>query len=352
MDTSLRGLLLAGVAMVPAKFTTTSLPPRDQFAAWRDWYASVFETDLPDPARQGFAATNSTWRLGTLAVSQGSAPSIRTWRTKTLLRRSPIDHWVVTVYTRGTVEVDTGGVSLSPRVGVPFTISLADEMATDKTDYDRIQLYLARDAFRGIAALLDAARATAMDTPEGHLLADYMILLARNLPDLAMEDGPRLVDAVEAMLGACLAPSASRIAEVGKQMDLTLMERVRRAVRTHLRSPLLGPDKLCREAATSRSQLYRLLEGEGGVAHYIQSRRLSESFTLLCDASNALPIASIAETLCFADASSFSRAFRREFGLSPSDVRAASLTGLPAVGPPSDSSDNPIRRFSDCLSGF
>lgn len=39
-------------------------------------------------------------------------------------------------------------------------------------------------------------------------------------------------------------------------------------------------------------------------------------------------IGAIAESLCFADASSFSRAFRREFGMSPSDVRAATLSGL------------------------
>ena len=91
----------------------------------------------------------------------------------------------------------------------------------------------------------------------------------------------------------CWAP-ASRRQPIGwpkpaGHIDLTLMERVRQAVRRNLRSPSLGPDKLCREAATSRSQLYRLLEGEGGVAHYIQRRRLSESFSMLCDVSKQFP---------------------------------------------------------------
>jgi hypothetical protein len=43
------------------------------------------------------------------------------------------------------------------------------------------------------------------------------------------------------------------------------MDRVK-AVRRDLRSSSLGPDKLWREAAISRSQLHRVLEGEGGVA--------------------------------------------------------------------------------------
>jgi AraC-like DNA-binding protein len=152
------------------------------------------------------------------------------------------------------------------------------------------------------------------------------------------------------MLGASLAPSADRLAAAQKPIASTLRERVRRAVHRHLQSPSLGPQKLCHEAAMSRSQLYRLFEGEGGVAHYIQRRRLSESFTLLCDASNLLPIAKIAEQLCFADASSFSRAFRREFGMSPSDVRAASLAGPPPA-PMRDSWHHGVHSFSDCLPG-
>jgi AraC-like DNA-binding protein len=338
--------------MTPTTFTTTSLPPREQFDAWHNWYGSIFDTAPLGAIQKGFAARNSTWRLAGLAVSRTSAPAINTVRTRTLIRRNPLDHWVITIYTRGSVRCTTRGTSLAPRVGVPFIISLADEMETEKDDYDRIQLYLARDSFQGIAALLDAARGSSLDTAEGNLLAGYMMLLGRNLPDLPAEDGPRLVTAVEAMVGACLGRSADQGASASRQIDLTLMERVRHAVHKHLHSPSLGPDTLCREAATSRSQLYRLLEGEGGVAHYIRRRRLSESFTLLCDGSNALPIARIAEILCFADASSFSRAFRREFGMSPSDVRSASLAGLPPAPPLKDVGRGGIHSFGDCLRGL
>jgi AraC-like DNA-binding protein len=338
--------------MVPLKFTTASLPIREQFESWHSWYDSLLETVPLNPPDKGFLATSLIWRMGHLAVARVSAPAIRSLRTRALIRRNPIDHWIISVNQRGTFDIKTPETSLSLRAGVPVIIAMADEMETVKGDYARVQLYLARDGFQRIAALLDAVRTTALDGPEGALLADYMALLARNLPDLLPEDGPRLGQAVEAMLSACLGPTADRIAVASKQMDLTLLERVRRAVRAHLRAPSLSPDMLCREAAISRSQLYRLLESEGGVAHYILRQRLSESFTMLSDITNALPIGTIAELLCFADASSFSRAFRREFGMSPSEVRSASLAGLPPMVHPKDVRQEGIHDFSAFLRDF
>ena len=342
--------------MVPAEFTTKTFPQRQQLEAWCAWHGSIFDVIRPlEPADREFSATHLTWKLGGLGISRVQAPPLYTGRTKAAIRRNPIDHWVIAVNETGTVEYNVRGSTVTVRAGAPFILSLADEMASTRRGQDeaRCVAFLSRDSFRGISALLDAACGSVLATPEGKLLADYVSLLVSNLPDLAPEDGSRLVVAVEAMLGACLAPSASRLAVAEKPIDLILRERVRRAVRAHLRSPALGPDKLCREAATSRSQLYRLLEGEGGVAHYIRRQRLSESFTLLCDASNLLPVAKIAELLCFADASSFSRAFRREFGMSPSDVRAASLAApLPSLPSPKDARDGGVHSFSDCLRGF
>jgi AraC-like DNA-binding protein len=316
-------------ALIAETFSTHSLPVSQQLEAWRNWYGPIFEATSAGSQDEGFAAANSNWKLNGFTFSRVSSPPTCIDRTKYLLRRNHVDHWAFTLSKRTPSDVEVRGRALEVPPGVPFLLSLGEEMHIGRRQPDeRVQLLLARDSFQAIAPLLDATRGTALSTSQGRLLADYILLLERNLPDLTPEDGSRLPSAIQAMVGACLSPSVDRLAVAGRQIDLTLMERVRRAVRKNLRSPLLGPDRLCREAATSRSQLYRLLEGEGGVARYIQRRRLSESFAILCDTSNNFSIAAIAETLCFADASNFSRAFRREFGMSPSEVRTASLVGL------------------------
>jgi AraC-like DNA-binding protein len=340
--------------MVPSKFSTKALPRREQLEAWCAWHGSIFDViRSPQPVDKGFPATHLNWKLRGLGFSRVSAPPLHTERTKAVIRRNSVDHWVVSVNKGGALDAKTRGSWVTVPAGVPFIFSMADEISSTRSgpNLARFFLFLSRDSFRSVAPLLDASAGTALATPEGKLLADYMNLLAGNLPDLPPDDGPGLATAVEAMLGACLSPSADGLAAARKPINSTLRERVRRAVRQHLHSPSLGPDTLCREAATSRSQLYRLLEGEGGVAHYIQRRRLSESFTLLCDASNVLPIAAVAELLCFADASSFSRAFRREFGMSPSDARAASSAGsTPALM--RDTRHRDVHSFSDCLRGL
>jgi AraC-like DNA-binding protein len=78
----------------------------------------------------------------------------------------------------------------------------------------------------------------------------------------------------------------------------------------------------------SRSNLYRVFEETGGVARYIQRERLLEAHAALTDPTNTRSISAIAGDLCFADASSFSRTFKREFGHSPGEVRSAALAGL------------------------
>ena len=87
---------------------------------------------------------------GSADDQSASAPAIWTARTRALIRRNPIDHWVITVGKRGTVELTTGNTCVSPGVGVPYVISLADEMETTKSDYSRLQFYLGRDGFHEI----------------------------------------------------------------------------------------------------------------------------------------------------------------------------------------------------------
>ncbi len=338
--------------MIPERFATHSLPAPDQLEAWRVWFHSVFDVIPRQLVDDGFPAESQLWQLDGLAVSRVSAPAIHVARTKAHIRRNPVDHWVITLGNRVTTAVKTDDTALQAPAGVPFVLSLGNELISERSQDDRLQLYLARDSFCEIAPMLDAARGTLLNTPLGRLLADYMLLLERNLPEMTSEDLPRLTGAVRAMVGACIVPSHDRIAIAAGQIDLGRLEKVRRVVRRHLRSHSLGPDMLCREVGTSRSQLYRLLGGEGGVARYIQRQRLVEGHAALCDVTDVKTIAAIADELCFADASGFSRAFRHEFGMSPSDVRAASLAGLAPAAASKDRIGSEIRNLSDCLRSF
>ena len=335
--------------MVPQTFSTRPLPVFEQLEGWCRWHRPTFDVQSLSPSSDdGFLATSSNWTLGGLTVSRVCSPATLVSRSKAAIRRSSVDHWVISLSKRSASDVQVQDKMLPVAAGTPVVLCLGDEIKVSHPEYDdRTQLLLSRDRFDRIAHILDAVKGEFLPASQGNFLADYMNLLQRNLPVLQPSDTDRLPGAVEAMIAACVAPSADRIATAQRQIDLTLMERVRRSVRENLFSPSLGPKRLCRDAAMSRSQLYRVLGSEGGVAHYIRRRRLSKSFSILCDASNAYPIAKVAEMLCFADPSSFSRAFRQEFGLTPREVRAASLAGQTIEAPQAGGES-----FSESLHGF
>jgi hypothetical protein len=250
--------------MTPDTFATHSVRPRDRYEAWREWFQPSFEITPSEPVGNGFVAENQIWRLGGLAVSRVLAPPVRVLRKKVNLRRDCIDHWVLTYCRRGATVIRTDKALPEAPSGVSFLWSLGEESESRRTHVDRIQILLTRDAFGDIAHLLDAARGSVLDTPLGHLLGDCILALERRLPSLSATDLPRLAGPASAMIAACIAPSIERVAIARSQIDLGRLERVRQAVRKHLRSPTLGPVTLCRLVGTSRSHLYRLFEHSGG----------------------------------------------------------------------------------------
>ena len=309
-------------------FSTSNLPAPQQFDAWMGWVDGVLDVVPHDSPRNGFWAENQSWQMGGCMLSRVRAPAVRVERKITHVHRNPLHHWVIALSRRATSVISNRDTTLRVPPGTPFILSLADTLTSERPEDQRLQLYLSRDKFADLAPALDRVRGTALNTALGILFADYLVLLERILPDVAPDDLPRLSDAIGAMVAACLAPEPAE-----PQLDLVRRERVRHVVRRYLRSPALGPRLLCRSLTMSRSKLYRLMDSEGGVVRYIQRQRVLEAHVLLSDPSVDRPITAIAEGLCFADTSGFSRAFRREFGASPSDVRAASRI-TPKLGAP------------------
>jgi len=87
--------------------------------------------------------------------------------------------------------------------------------------------------------------------------------------------------------------------------------------------PMLTPATIAAQLNISLRQLYRAFNGTDSPAARIRSRRLERAAELLCARTVQPHVERVAQQCGFVSAEYFSRAFRREFGLSPRAYRAA-----------------------------
>lgn len=195
------------------------------------------------------------------------------------------------------------------------------------------------EMFIEYAVPLEKARFRVPNTGLGALLMDYMLLLEQLLPTLSEDELRPPLSAARLLIGAYLGGKSNSMEEAGHRRWGSRTQRAHQLIRENLQSPTFGEADIRRMLGISRSSLYRLFASLGGVKRCIQRERLARARMLLSDPLNEKPIFKIAEELCFCDASSFSRAFRNEFGVTPrmvrdhSDHNGRSSSGtLPEVG--------------------
>lgn len=330
--------------LTPEVFDTKLFPARDQFQGWRAWSLPLLDVTSQVSTSDGFSAESRVWKLDEgLLVATITAPANRTIRSRRLIRNLPVDHWVVSHQRHGTTSMETPRGTFEVRAGQTYIWSLGQTSSSSCSQIERVDLLLSRDTFRDIAPLLDLSIGLVPETVLVRFLGAFLQVLAKQLPFLPDSDLPLLRVAIGRLIAACVAPSAAQVDAARMLVDVGLLEKVRQAVRSHLKSPLLGPQMLCRLIGVSRSNLYRLLESEGGVTSYIQRHRLTEARSRLSDSRNTQPILSMAFDLGFTDSATFSRAFRAMFGVSPREMRTASVKlGAPYL-------TRPVRLTSPCI---
>ena len=343
----------AALLLRPLLETTRHLPATEQFDFWRSCNGNMLEhMAQAAPPKAGFLADAATWRFGNFAMMTADISAGRYRRTPAHIRRDGIDHWVLTIATHGERVFRSGDTVQVMRPGRIFVGSLDQAFETARTGSGWIHLYVPRDVFPEIGSAIDAMRLNPLDTPMGHVLHDYLTLLAARMPEMREADAAQLAAATRAMVAAALVPSADRRAGAAAPVHEVQIARGRRIIRENLRFATLGPDRLCRLVGMSRSQLYRLLEPHGGVAAAIQAERLRAAQRALCDPTDTRTIARIAEDVGLFDGSTFSRMFRRAFDVSPREMRLAALSGQAVPNLPASSRGGAPRTIRDLLYGL
>jgi len=286
----------------------------ERFEVFRNWHSSILDVGLKSGETITFEATEKVWQIGDIAfaVIDASPDHLLRWEHK---KKPAVDNWVVSVKSSGASS--TADSTSRRKLGIT---NLTAPHACE-SEGRLIALFL---PYNTVDASLDPEIAD----EDAQFLADYLILLHHNLTHLRRSNVARVAEATIHMLAAVLAPSHDKLAQAQAPIDAVITTRAIREIDAKLADPGLSPEYLCKSVGVSRSRLYRIFEPAGGISNYIRRKRLLETRRALADSANVHSIARIAENMGFTDPSTYSRMFKREFGLSPKEVRALGWQGM------------------------
>ena len=292
------------------RFSTDDFGVGDRLDAWREAMAPMFDTRRPETG-ETFRGSAFTYLMGPLALGGTEVDALAYERDAPRIRSDYIDHYLVRL-----------DYEPSRPDGVLRVIDLGQPISLPAAPMYCLCIFIPRDVMDAALPGADSLHGLEIDGPRGRLMADHIRSLTRHAPSMGGAEGAGMSDATLAMLAACLAPSRDADARARSVLDAALIGQARRFIDSRLTSPSLTPDAVARTLSISRTTLYRLFQPLGGVARYIQQRRLKRIHAILTDAADRRRIGDIAFEHGFSDEAAFARAFRREFGLTARDVRS------------------------------
>lgn len=321
----------------------------DAGAMWRAAFAPLFDVAVDEAFHGEIRATH----LGDSVISRcaGSAAH-RFSRNIAVMRRSQLDHLIIQLYVAGGVRGDYGATSIDTGPGSISLLDLGRAVESRTPGFVNINLIVPRDRLplslrkRDVhGVILDPARAST------RLLASHLAQLFHDGAALSEPEAAAAVSAALAMVEGGLAALRDGDAATQRMAGRALKRAIEEHIERRLLAPDLSPDRIAEAFHLSRASLYRLFEGSGGVLAHVQARRLDHAFDALTQAGRKpLAIQEIAYRSGFESESAFSRAFRRRFGVSPRDARAARAEPAHARRPaPASLETQTIKDWLDAL---
>jgi AraC-like DNA-binding protein len=304
-------------------FTTDDLPAADQFDAWRDKISVIFDVERPAETRsKAFHADVDAFQLSNLVVTCSNQDRQSFSIAPRRARSSGIDLIQIGCYRSGGYRGDADGTSIEGRPGDIQILDLSRPMQSIETASDMVCVFVPREILQSKLGEIHGLHGADLRGGLGPLLADYLRALAARLPDMSESDADAAAAATIDIIAACLRPTAESMRGAAAPIEDAVLVRAKRLIEQNLHSPRLTPDFLCRTLGVSRRTLYRLFEPRSGVHAYILRRRLDQIMQALTDPDNRQPISELGARYGFASRETFWRAFRKEYGVTPGDIRA------------------------------
>jgi len=302
--------------------------------ALRDLNEEMMMTTTPLGPVDDFRAKSAALHLGAAIVAEYQATALDYVRTPLHIARSGIDHYMIYMIFEGIYHIEIGPRTATLRAGNLCVVDMGAPThirvvpAEGRTRSRHLSLLLPRPLLAPLLAEPDSVFVTVIrdDEPHGLVVRDHVASIWRHSSGLDATESESVVRALVHLLAGALrsTPAAE------PQIALADAAARRTAIKRHLEHNLgsmVDVDGLGRRFGVSRAALYRLFEADGGIVRYVQQRRLRRALAMVLSPTGLhARVADIALQHGFGSESSFIRAFRREFGSTPGELRTSIAT--------------------------
>lgn len=292
-----------------------------------------------------FHVSAATLHLSGALLLEARSSALRYDRTPRHVARG-IDHFQLVMYLGGGAEYLSSDRSYLQRAGDVSLIdmgqpSLTREMQADDGVTRNISFVLPRALLAPLLSAADSGptvRIMPREAPYTRMLSDCMLSLRRCALELTHRESQAAVQSLAQLAAGGCDPHWEDDQSPASASQETLRARIKTHIENNLGVASLGVEPLCREFDLSRAGLYRLFAPQSPMS-YIHERRLHRAFAMLISpAFRTWRILDIALECQFASDATFTRAFRRQFDLSPGEARKLAeqkVLGAPPGGGPS-----------------
>lgn len=318
-----------GAQRVPRLRAAVPSGSPDAFEAWRWLVSPMFEFDTPErEQRLAFGAEFEGSFFGAIRFGVSRSPAAIFERSHARIARSSTDHFLVQTYKSGGYRADVEGRDLSVSAGDVAIFDLTRPVSIRTDQVDNVSLVVSRTALEPMLAEADDVHGLVLreGSPGNRIAAAQIGMLERQSKQLTVEEAPSISHETLGLLAGAIGASGEA-RDAGKDgVRKAMLRMMCGEIDAHLTNPEMGIEWLIARFRISRASIYRLFEPLGGVTSHIKVRRLRGAFHDLADPDRLHErISTIAYRWGFEDHTSFGRAFRDHFGMTPRDVRNEAL---------------------------
>jgi len=311
----------------PHRFSTDTFPERDRLAAWQEIFGrTVCNLDIEPFNTDGFHSDATVCQLPGLGVMFATGNTRHLRHTRSLIKDGDLS------FLAGPSCPFTAA-SLGRRVecaagdGVLFNnaeVASVEFAATSRFTTFRVPTAAIEPLVR------DVNDAVARIVPAGNVALQLLVRYLKSAidtdalitPGLQQIAATHVYDLLALALGA--ARDAAEVAK-GRGLRAARLSAIKADILVRLGARDLSLDTVAKRHGISPIYVRKLFESaDTSFTQFVLSERLARAHRLLSDPRFAdRSIATLALEAGFGDLSYFNRVFRRRYGVSPSDVRAA-----------------------------